>query len=179
MQILDVVPFADSVTKLTARCTYCQQEAEAEAAGTGRRPLAPANHAHGAAPGGSAPSPAKHAHGHTAGASEGGQPHGAQHAQAAALHSGGQPGPRPALFSLRIAADSRQEVVGGADKYAPVCRHHYLRLSKVQPCVQGPCWGGLSKCSIWRGRTGLRCVRVSPVALCGWRGGGEVRACGH
>ena len=34
----------------------------------------------------------------------------------------------PALFSLRIAADERQEVVGGADKYAPVCRRHYAQL---------------------------------------------------
>jgi thymidine kinase len=37
---------------------------------------------------------------------------------------------RPALFSLRIAADSRQAVVGGADKYAPVCRRHYSALSQ-------------------------------------------------
>ena len=35
---------------------------------------------------------------------------------------------RAALFSLRIAADSRQAVVGGADKYAPVCRRHYREL---------------------------------------------------
>lgn len=38
----------------------------------------------------------------------------------------------PALFSLRIAADQRQEVVGGADKYAPVCRHHYVSLSELR-----------------------------------------------
>lgn len=39
---------------------------------------------------------------------------------------------QPALFSLRIAADQRQEVVGGADKYAPVCRRHYVCLSQLR-----------------------------------------------
>lgn len=39
---------------------------------------------------------------------------------------------RPARFSLRIAADERQEVVGGADKYAPVCRQHYVELSDTR-----------------------------------------------
>lgn len=39
---------------------------------------------------------------------------------------------KAALFSLRIAADQRQEVVGGADKYAPVCRHHYVSLSVLR-----------------------------------------------
>lgn len=38
----------------------------------------------------------------------------------------------PALFSLRIAADSRQELVGGADTYAPVCRRHYVQLSQLR-----------------------------------------------
>ena len=38
---------------------------------------------------------------------------------------------RAALFSLRIAADSRQAVVGGSDKYAPVCRHHYGALHQA------------------------------------------------
>ena len=38
----------------------------------------------------------------------------------------------PALFSLRIAADDRQAVVGGADKYAPVCRHHYVHLNQLR-----------------------------------------------
>lgn len=37
-----------------------------------------------------------------------------------------------ALFSLRIAADERQSLVGGADKYAPVCRHHYVTLNDVR-----------------------------------------------
>ena len=64
-QVLDVLPLADTVTKLAARCAYC---------GT------------------------------------------------------------PALFSLRIAADARQEVVGGADKYAPVCRRHYAALeTRLRP----------------------------------------------
>ena len=63
LQVLDLIPVSDSVTKLTAQCAYCKQ---------------------------------------------------------------------PALFSLRIAADQRQEVVGGADKYAPVCRHHYVTLSQLR-----------------------------------------------
>ncbi len=37
-----------------------------------------------------------------------------------------------ALFSLRIAADQRQEVVGGADKYAPVCRHHFHEFERLR-----------------------------------------------
>ena len=64
-QVLDVLPLADTVTKLAARCAYCGS---------------------------------------------------------------------PALFSLRIAADARQEVVGGADKYAPVCRRHYAALeTRLRP----------------------------------------------
>lgn len=39
---------------------------------------------------------------------------------------------RAAHFSLRIAADERQEVVGGADKYAPVCRRHYVELNDTR-----------------------------------------------
>ena len=66
LQVLDLVPMSDSVTKLTACCAYCAN---------------------------------------------------------------------PALFSLRIAADQRQEVVGGADKYAPVCRHHFTHLEELRtPC---------------------------------------------
>lgn len=38
----------------------------------------------------------------------------------------------PAIFTLRIAADDRQEVVGGADKYAPVCRKHYNLFSEIR-----------------------------------------------
>lgn len=42
-----------------------------------------------------------------------------------------------AVFSLRIAADSRQELVGGADVYAPVCRRHYVELSAVRQQQEG------------------------------------------
>lgn len=40
--------------------------------------------------------------------------------------------PKPAIFTVRIAADNRQEVVGGADKYAPVCRKHYNMFSGIR-----------------------------------------------
>ncbi|EFN54017.1 hypothetical protein CHLNCDRAFT_25389 [Chlorella variabilis] len=65
-QVLDLLPMADSVTKLTAHCKFCDQRRVA------------------------------------------------------------------AVFSLRITADSRQEVVGGADVYAPVCRRHYVQLSQLR-----------------------------------------------
>ena len=64
LQVLDLVPMADKVTKLGGRCAYCSSKA---------------------------------------------------------------------LFSLRIAADERQALVGGADKYAPVCRRHYTELSELRP----------------------------------------------
>ncbi|PSC71863.1 Thymidine kinase [Micractinium conductrix] len=67
-QVLDLLPLADSVTKLSARCKFCAQEQRRTAA----------------------------------------------------------------VFSLRIAADSRQELVGGADVYAPVCRRHYVQLTSVR-----------------------------------------------
>ena len=63
VQVLDLVPLVDNVTKLTANCAFCEQQA---------------------------------------------------------------------LFSLRIAADQRQEVVGGADKYAPVCRHHFSNFARLR-----------------------------------------------
>lgn len=62
-QVLDLVPHADDVVKLHARCAYCDCNAR---------------------------------------------------------------------FTLRIVADERQEVVGGADKYAPVCRQHYMSLSSLR-----------------------------------------------
>jgi thymidine kinase len=37
-----------------------------------------------------------------------------------------------AAFSLRIAADARQELVGGSDVYAPVCRRHYVQLAQLR-----------------------------------------------
>jgi thymidine kinase len=66
-QVLDVIPHADSVTKLTAVCRYCENEGNYNS---------------------------------------------------------------PALFSLRLAEERAQEVVGGADMYAPVCRRHYVHLSQ-------------------------------------------------
>lgn len=62
-QLLDAIPFADSVMRLSARCTYCS----------------------GAAP-----------------------------------------------FTMRIVADEAQELVGGSESYAPVCRRHYNALSSVR-----------------------------------------------
>lgn len=64
--MLDLVPMADSVLRLKARCAYCSE----------------------AAP-----------------------------------------------FTLRIAAEEQQELVGGADKYAPVCRKHYNALSSVREAL--------------------------------------------
>ena len=34
--------------------------------------------------------------------------------------------PTPALFTYRVSNDEGQVVVGGADKYEPLCRKHYL-----------------------------------------------------
>lgn len=63
--MLDLVPHADTVTKLTARCQYCAQ--------SGVKTAAP--------------------------------------------------------FTVRFAvADKRQEVVGGAERYAAVCRKHYVSI---------------------------------------------------
>lgn len=39
---------------------------------------------------------------------------------------------QPSLFSLRVAADDRQELVGGRDKYVPTCRQHYVEMSRVR-----------------------------------------------
>ncbi|KAG2442374.1 hypothetical protein HXX76_002460 [Chlamydomonas incerta] len=38
----------------------------------------------------------------------------------------------PSHFTLRIAASTQQELVGGAEAYAPVCREHYVQLSRVR-----------------------------------------------
>lgn len=37
----------------------------------------------------------------------------------------------PAAFTLRLVANGQQELVGGKDKYQPVCRQHYRNLSNV------------------------------------------------
>ncbi len=66
-QMLDLLPCADVIEKLSARCQYCEAD--------GRQ--------------------------------------------------------RRAVFTLRKVADDRQEVVGGADMYAPVCRRCYLSLSQL------------------------------------------------
>jgi len=79
-QILDLIPMADSVTKLTATCKFCEEDGL----------------------------------GHV-----------------------------PALFSLRLVQKKRshvdekdeeeeQELVGGAETYAPACRHHFVKLSSKQ-----------------------------------------------
>jgi thymidine kinase len=88
-QVLDLVPLADKVTKLTAICRFCQEEEEGKQG---------ENHS------GSSGDDDKASNSY------------------------------PAVFSLRISAESgtEQEVVGGADKYAPVCRKHYVQFSKLE-----------------------------------------------
>ncbi|GIL73317.1 hypothetical protein Vretifemale_3515 [Volvox reticuliferus] len=39
---------------------------------------------------------------------------------------------QPSLFTLRIAANTQQELVGGTESYAPVCRRHYRELHGVR-----------------------------------------------
>ena len=96
-QVLDLLPLADSVTKLSARCKYCAEEAAATA-GQQQQLGQLQQHQLG----------------------QGQQ----QHASSAAS---------AAVFSLRLVAtaDGRQELVGGADVYAPVCRRHYVQLAGV------------------------------------------------
>ena len=36
------------------------------------------------------------------------------------------------LFSFRVTADDRQELVGGGEKYVPTCRFHYLELARLR-----------------------------------------------
>lgn len=45
---------------------------------------------------------------------------------------------RAAPFTLRYTAgsDTRQEVVGGAEQYAPVCRHHYVSLMRHSGTIE-------------------------------------------
>ncbi len=130
--MLDLLPLADSVTKLTAHCKFCSQvgalasACEACPQGTpvycGRCTCHPAMQL-------------------TA-------PAGFQSAPCAAPPQLAKPSLPPglglqeqrrvaAVFSLRIAADSRQELVGGADVYAPVCRRHYVELSSVRQQEEG------------------------------------------
>ena len=62
-QILDLVPLADCITKLSGKCHFCEAKS---------------------------------------------------------------------LFSLRVVADDRQELIGGVDKYVPTCRHHYVQLASTR-----------------------------------------------
>ena len=62
-QILDLVPMADSVTRLVGKCHFCESKS---------------------------------------------------------------------LFSFRVSADERQELVGGGDTYVPACRHHYVELARTR-----------------------------------------------
>ncbi|EFJ41754.1 hypothetical protein VOLCADRAFT_84037 [Volvox carteri f. nagariensis] len=39
---------------------------------------------------------------------------------------------KPSHFTLRIAASTRQALVGGTESYAPVCRRHYRELHDVR-----------------------------------------------
>ena len=99
-QVLDVVPMADSVTKLTSICRFCEEE-----------------HAHLDDDGGGDDS----AHDGTSSHSNNNNSNNNKHF--------------PAVFSLRINRDrqqgeeGKQEVVGGAETYAPVCRRHYIELT--------------------------------------------------
>jgi thymidine kinase len=38
---------------------------------------------------------------------------------------------RGAAFTLRLVSNDQQSLVGGPEKYQPVCRHHYRSLSRV------------------------------------------------
>ncbi len=86
-QVLDLVPLADKVTKLTATCRFCQQEEEQKNGNNSDN-----------------------------------------------TSNSGDGGKYPAVFSLRISAESgnEQELVGGSDTYAPVCRKHYVQFAKVE-----------------------------------------------
>lgn len=102
-QVLDLVPLADKVTKLTAICRFCQQEEQEQ--GGNENTTSSSNDSHKANSNGNGG-----AHSHESNKNY------------------------PAVFSLRISAESgtEQEVVGGADTYAPVCRKHYVMFSKME-----------------------------------------------
>lgn len=44
---------------------------------------------------------------------------------------------QPSLFTLRISASTQQQLVGGAESYAPVCRRHYRELHAVRAKAGG------------------------------------------
>jgi len=103
-QVLDLVPLADKVTKLTAICRYCQQEEEEEGE-----------------------------NGNSKNSSSTSDGNNANNNGKNGAHLVDESSRYPAAFSLRISAESgtEQEVVGGADTYAPVCRKHYVRFSQM------------------------------------------------
>ena len=51
----------------------------------------------------------------------------------------------PGLFSMRVAADSRQELVGGSDKYVPACRYHYKMFSRLREQQQTQAGGAMQE----------------------------------
>ncbi len=119
-QVLDLLPMADSVVKLTAHCKFCKQ-----VGGWGCWRAAASAHL------------LENGHSCVASARRANCGLGASvsinSSRLPVFHSTLQEHKHvPALFSLRIAADSRQELVGGADTYAPVCRRHYVQLARLR-----------------------------------------------
>ena len=90
--ILDLIPVADRVVKLTAKCRLCEEE---RLAAVTARAVTKGNDLKF----GDALSPSKDCW-------------------------------SPALFSLRMTGEDGQELVGGAETYAPVCRRHYIEYMK-------------------------------------------------
>jgi thymidine kinase len=109
-QVLDLVPLADKVTKLTAICRFCQQEEHAQEENQNSKGTSSGNDGFNAKD---------------------------NVGKSGALLVGKSTS-YPAVFTLRISAESgtEQEVVGGADTYAPVCRKHYVRFSKMEKKIE-------------------------------------------
>lgn len=88
-QILDLIPLADTVVKLTAVCRFCEEERLAVRGGFDNSVGTMSN-------------------------------------RMSTLS-----GPiTPALFSLRMTQEAGQELIGGPERYAPVCRRHYIQMSQ-------------------------------------------------
>lgn len=73
-QVLDLMPMADQVIKLSGKCYLCGQKGEAQ----------------------------------------------------------------KSLFSMRVIADERQELVGGSEAYIPVCRRHFVEFQKMRSASSTP-----------------------------------------
>ena len=43
---------------------------------------------------------------------------------------------QPALFTFRKTSDTEREVIGGAEVYMPVCRHHFVSGQSVVETVK-------------------------------------------